>query len=245
MSTALIAAPLYLTLGRQPCARRPSASSFGLRRMDPRGPAIHGRGQAAQPEAALRNGDLREAGDDAAVRVSRRLVELRHRREPRQAQHLRLPDPRLRHLHAGSGGGEEGAAGVQVGPHPHQAPQGHLHARRHVVLGARGQRRREERHPHRAITSHGDVPRDCWAAPPCRNPGTMGTFTTCDPSLLRGGRHRVRGLLEAPSLQGAVSTVPQGPPNRSQEETALREKKAAAHERRRKPPPRGLATGKT
>jgi PAS domain-containing protein len=38
--------------------------------------------------------------DDAALRVADGLGQLRHRRQPGQAQHLRLPGPRLRDLHA-------------------------------------------------------------------------------------------------------------------------------------------------
>ena len=73
---------------------------------------------------------LLEAGDDAAVGVARRLGELRDRREPGQAQHLRLPDPRLRDLPARLRRREARAAGVPVGLLPDEAAEAHLDARR-------------------------------------------------------------------------------------------------------------------
>ena len=81
--------------GRQaPAPREAARLRHRLRRdgPDPR-PEVDGRGQAAEPEGAGGRGHLREARLDAAVRVAHGLVELRDRRQPGQAQHLRLPHP--------------------------------------------------------------------------------------------------------------------------------------------------------
>ena len=160
-------------------------------------PAPDGRGEAPEPEPARARRDLLGAPDDAALRVPDGVGELRDRGQPGQAQHLRLPGPRLRDVHARPRHGPEGAGEVPLGPRPHEEAADPLHARGHVVLGPR----RAGRHRQRRADRAGDVPgrRGRALGPARRIPATRHPRHRGDLLLLghrplprRGREHGVR-----------------------------------------------------
>ena len=128
------------------------------------------------------------------------------------------------------------AAGVQVGVPAREAAEGHLDARRHVVLDARRQGRRQERRPHGAHDlahrTRSSTAR-CWAA--CPSPdirGTLGTFSywATDLSSFEEGNTEFGGYLKRLLFEGGVAQpLLKGPDNPilKQEERELQAKQKA------------------
>ena len=76
---------------------------LGLDGLDPDlSGALHGRGQNASPGEAARAGRLQPVADDVSAALAGGLVDFRHRRQSRQAQHVRLPEPQHEDLRAGT-----------------------------------------------------------------------------------------------------------------------------------------------
>ena len=85
---------------------------------------------------AERGGGVQPLGDDALAGVADGVGVVCHRREPGQAQHLRLPDPRHQHLSARSRHGARASRRDSLFNYvPIATSDRQVDPRRHVVLG--------------------------------------------------------------------------------------------------------------
>ena len=144
------------------------------------------RGPAAQHLEALGRRQRPAARDDALARVADGVGVVCDRRQPRQAQHLRLPRPRHHDLPSRSRHGPARAAEVPVRLHSAREAEAVLDPRRHVLLGHGRAGRRPLEHPDRA----GDVPArgrrpTASCSPGCRCPTSAARWapsTTSPPT---------------------------------------------------------------
>ena len=136
--------------------RRPSSAADGRPavRAAPRHPRfrrdgsgarrpVDARRKAAEPQAACGPGRHVPARDDAFARIADRVGVVCDRREPRQAQHLRLSRARHDDVSARSRHGASRAGAVPVRLHSLLEAEAVFDSRRHLVLG----HRREGRGP--------------------------------------------------------------------------------------------------
>ena len=187
------------------CAKKPAPSRFSQRLVilgfDGMDPTLLNRwiaaGQLPNIARLAAQGGVYPARDDAVAGVADRVGVVRHRREPRQAQHLRLPGPRHQHLPAGSRHGPARAGDVPLRLPADREAEGDFDPRRHLVLGHRRTRRRAIQRPHGA----GDLPaggraerRAAGGAAAARHPRHDGHVLLLRHRLepLRGRQHRVR-----------------------------------------------------
>ncbi len=231
-------------------ARRSGSSSSGFDGMDPTlARKWMDEGKLPEPQGARRRGHLRAARLHAALRVAHRLVELRDGGEPRKAQHLRLPHPGPGDLLPGPEHGAQGAAEVPLGAHPDAEAEGHLDARRDVLLEDGLRRRHPERRPHRPrdVPARGAAPRRdarrLAAARRARDDGHL-LLLGDRPLRLRGGpRHRVRRVPEAAALRRRrLRDRPQGP---REPDPASRRRRRCGRRRRREACPTRSRPGST
>ena len=170
--------------------------------------------------ALAKRGGILPAADDALARVADRVGVVCHRRQRRQAQHLRLPRPRHDVLPAGSRDGDAHAAEVPVQLHPGLEAEADLDPRRHVVLGD-GRARQGVRSDILTVpvtfppedVEHGFL-LSGLPLPDIR--GTMGTFSyyATDLSRYEEGNTEMGGILKRLVFEGdTASSELEGPPS--------------------------------